>query len=256
MQIIHRGGRGRRPVGRIPTVAHAMTQRRRDVERLGRIREFVFGMQDGLLTTVGLVTGVSGATTSHYAVLAAGCAEAVAGMVAMAAGEYISSRSQAQVYQAEIEAERLEVRRDPEGEREEVRVLFQEEGLSAEDARRVADLIATSEESWLRTMTEKELGLATGDTAGALGGALIIGGAFLLGAVVPILPYVFAAGRAAVALSVVLTLLTLAAIGTGKARLARVNPLTSALEVVAIGSAAALIGYLFGILLPHIFRVS
>src|SRR5579885_3526450 len=129
MQIITRSSRHRRPRGRVPTVAHAMRQRRRDVERLGRVRELVFGAQDGLLTTLGLVTGVSGATTSHYAVLAAGCAEAVAGMVAMAAGEYISSRSQAQVYRAEIEAEREEVRRDPAGEREEIQVLFQEEGL-------------------------------------------------------------------------------------------------------------------------------
>ncbi len=232
-----------------------MSQRRRDVERLGRIREFVFGTQDGLLTTLGLVSGVSGATTSHYAVLAAGFAEAVAGMVAMAAGEYISSRSQAQVYQAEIEAERVEVHRDPEDEREEISVLFQEEGLSAENAATVADLIATSEESWLKTMTEKELGLTVADPGGVLTGAGIMGGAFLLGAAVPILPYIFATGTPALLISVALTLLMLAGMGVGKARLARVNPVTSALEVVVIGSVAAIASYLLGTLLPHIFRV-
>jgi VIT1/CCC1 family predicted Fe2+/Mn2+ transporter len=226
------------------------------VERLGRIREFVFGAQDGLLTTLGVVSGVSGATTSHYAVLAAGCASAVAGMVAMAAGEYISSRSQAQVYQAEIEAEREEVRRDPSGEREEIQVLFQEEGLSPENAHTVSQLITTSEDSWLKTMTEKELGLSAADTSQAIAGAGIIGAAFLLGAIVPIVPYVMLIGVSALLTSILLTLVALAVIGYGKGRLAKVNPVTSALEVVAIGSFAAVVGYLIGTLLPHIFRVS
>lgn len=231
-----------------------MSHRRAEVERLGRVREFVFGMQDGLLTTLGVVMGVSGATTSHNAVLVAGMAEAVAGMVAMAAGEYVSSRSQAQVYRAEIEAEREEVRKDPAGELEEIQVLFQEEGLSAERAQAVAALIATSEDSWLKTMTEKELGLTAADTSGALTGAGIMGGAFLLGAAVPILPYLFWTGLEAVLTSVALTLLVLCAIGAGKARLARVNPLTSALEVAAIGSAAALVGYFVGTLIPHVLH--
>jgi len=247
---------------RARAVARAMSHRREQVERLGRIRQFVFGAQDGLLSTLGVVTGVSGAvtgvsaTTSHFAVLVAGCAEAVAGMVAMAAGEYISSRSQAQVYQAEIESEREELHRDPEGEREEIQVLFRQEGLSPEDATVVARLVTTSEESWLKTMTEKELGLAATDASGAITGAFIIGAAFLLGAVVTILPYLFLSGAKAVLSSVAVTLLALAAIGAGKAKLAKIGPLRSAAEVVAIGSVAAVIGYLFGTLLPHIFHVT
>src|SRR6266567_4320035 len=256
MRIILRPGRLRGIDVRARAVARAMSHRREQVERLGRIRQFVFGAQDGLLSTLGVVTGVSGATTSHFAVLAAGCAEAVAGMVAMAAGEYISSRSQAQVYRAEIEMERQEVRKDPEGELEEIKVLFQQEGLSPEAAGQVARLISSSEESWLKTMSEKELGLADSDTAGAGIGAIIIGAAFLLGAAVTILPYLFLSGRPAVLSSVAVTLLALGAIGLGKAALARINPFWSVAEVMAIGSAAAVIGYLFGTLLPHIFRVT
>jgi vacuolar iron transporter family protein len=236
-------------------VARAMSHRREEVERLGKIRQFVFGTQDGLLTTLGVVTGVSGATASHFAVLAAGCSAAVAGMVAMATGEYISTRSQAQVYQAEIVSEREEVRKDPEGEREEIQVLFQQEGLSPQNAAVVANLIATSEESWLRTMTEKELGLAATDASGALSGALIIGGAFLIGAIVTILPYLFLSGAPAVLCSVAATLIVLAAIGAGKARLAKIGTAGSVAEVVLIGSLAAIIGYLFGTLLPHVFHV-
>lgn len=233
-----------------------MKSRREQVERLGRIRQVVFGTQDGLLTTLGLVTGVSGATTNHAAVLIAGLAEAVAGVVAMASGEFISSRSQVQVYQAEIEAERHEVERDPDEERQEVQVLFEQEGLSTEDAREVARLISKSPRSWLKTMTEKELGLASADKGGALIGAAIIGLAFLVGAAVPILPYVFLAVRSALPLSILLTLAVLCILGVEKGRLARVNPWTSAFEVVAIGSLAAVVGYLFGNLLPHMVHVS
>jgi VIT1/CCC1 family predicted Fe2+/Mn2+ transporter len=236
-------------------VARAMSHRRQEVERLGKIRQFVFGTQDGLLSTLGVVTAVSGATTSHFAVLVAGCSAAVAGMVAMAAGEYVSTRSQAQVYQAEIDAEREEVRRDPAGELEEIQVLFQQEGLSPADAAVVANLIAASEDSWLRTMTEKELGLTATDASGALSGALIIGGAFLLGAAVTILPYLFLSGTPAILSSVALTLIVLAAIGAGKARIAKIGLPGSIAEVVAIGSFAAIIGYLFGTLLPHVFHV-
>lgn len=256
MHIILRPVRHRGVDVRARAVARAMSHRREQVERLGRIRQFVFGAQDGLLSTLGVVTGVSGATTSHFAVLAAGFAEAVAGMVAMAAGEYISSRSQAQVYQAEIETEREELHKDPEGEREEIQVLFRQEGLTAEDAAVVARLVTTSEESWLKTMTEKELGLAAVDASAALPGALIIGAAFLLGAIVTMLPYLFLTGTVAVLTSVALTLLALAGIGAGKAKLAKIGWFRSSAEVVAIGSAAAIIGYLFGTLLPHIFRVA
>lgn len=232
-----------------------MRRRRMEVERLGRIRQVVFGTQDGLLTTLGVVTGVVGATTNHSAVLIAGLAEAVAGMVAMASGEYISSRSQAQVYRAEIEAERDEVEKDPDDERQEIQVLFEEEGLSPENAREVARLITTSQASWLKTMTEKELGLSAADESGVLAGAAIIGLSFLVGAAVPILPYIFLAVRVALPLSIILTLAVLGGLGIVKARLAKRNPGTSALEVVAIGSLAAVVGYLFGTLLPHILHV-
>jgi len=243
----------RHPTG--PAIATAMRSRRDQVARLGRIREFVFGTQDGLLTTLGVVTGVTGATTSHTTVLIAGLAAALAGMVAMASGHFVSSRSQAQVYRAEIEAERAEVEKDPEGEREEVQVLFEEEGLAKEHAQEIARLITSSQDSWLKTMTEKELGLTAADGAGNLAGAAIIGLSFLAGAAVPILPYVLFAVRTALLASVLLTLAALAALGLIKARLARLNPLTSALEVVLIGSLAALAGYLFGTLIPHLLRV-
>jgi predicted membrane protein (TIGR00267 family) len=176
-------------------------------------------------------------------------------MVAMASGEFISARSQAQVYRAEIESERSEVQKDPAGEREEVRALFQEEGLSADAAAEVARLIATSQHSWLKTMTEKELGLSSADGTGVIAGSLVMGLAFLIGAAVPILPYAVLAGHAALFVSIGLTLAALCALGLGKARLAKINVWTSALEVVAVGSLAALIGYLLGSLLPHLLHV-
>lgn len=237
-------------------IMHAMRIRRAEVERLGRIREFIFGTQDGLLSTLGVVTGVTGATSHNYTILVAGLAEAVAGMVAMAAGEFISSRSQAQVYGSEIDSERIEVERFPDEERREVRALFQAEGLSPQDAETVARLISKSEESWLKTMVEKELGLTHTVQEGALTGAIVMGVTFMLGSLVPIAPYLFFPARPALIVSIGLTLAVLFAIGFGKARLAHLNPLVSAFEVLAVGSAAAVIGYLFGTLLPHILHAT
>ena len=251
--VTHSRGQ-RQPDAGTHGVMHAMSNRRSEVERLGHIRELIFGIQDGLLTTIGVVTGVSGATAHSYTILVAGLAEAAAGMVAMGAGEFISARSQAQVYEAEIDAERREVEHNPLEEQREVRALFQAEGLSEHAADTVAHLISTSRDSWLKTMVEKELGIASADTSGALKGAVVMGITFLAGAAVPILPYVFLPVRAALGLSVVLTLVVLAAMGAGKARIARVSPLKSALETVAIGSFAATFGYLVGTLLPHILH--
>lgn len=254
MHRVIRGHRQRRPDAGTRQVMRAMIGRRSEVERLGRVRQLIFGIQDGLLTTLGLVAGVSGATADNRTILVAGLAEAAAGMVAMGAGEFISARSQAQVYGAQIDAERREVERDPEDEEREVRALFQAEGLSPQAAEAVARLIATSRESWLKTMVEKELGIAAVDNGGALIGAIVMGVTFLAGAAVPILPYVYIPAHRALFLSAALTLMVLAVMGFGKARLAKLNPWSSALETVAIGSFAATFGYLIGTLLPHILH--
>jgi len=233
------------------------------VARRDRVREVIFGTQDGLLTTLGLVTAVGGASADRYTVLVAGMAGGLAGMIAMGAGAYISSKSQSEVHGAEIERERRELLRAPERELEELVQLFEHEGLPEADARVVAEKIAQRPAAMLAVMTEKELGLQV-ERSEPLNEGAVMGLAFLIGAVVPILPYVFASSARggatflglalspALLWSVSATVATLFLVGAGKSRLAHRSMLRGALEVMVVGMAAAAVGFLLGTLLPHV----
>lgn len=227
-----------------------LSQERRRVDLLSEIREVIFGMQDGLLTSVGVVSAIGSAVDNAWFVLVAGFATAFAGTISMAAGEFISSKSQREVYEAEIERERVEVRERPDEAHEEIKELFRREGLTAEDAHVVARKLATSEEAWLRTMVEKELGLQVDEHGSPLRGALFMAVSYLLGALVPILPYLALAQSPALLVSLALAGAVLFAIGAGKALIARRNPLASGLEVVALGAFSGGAGYFLGSVFP------
>src|SRR5262245_24792969 len=111
------------------------------IEQLGRIRQLVFGSLDGLLVPLGVVSAVAGGTGSTQAVIVAGVAEAFAGALSMGAGEFISGRSEAQVQKTEVEKELREIRENPAFELREMAHLFRHEGVSAEDATTMANLL-------------------------------------------------------------------------------------------------------------------
>lgn len=233
-------------------ITRHMSDERRRVDLLSEIREVIFGMQDGLITSVGVVSAIGSAVDNNWFVLVAGFATAFAGTISMAAGEYISSKSQREVYEAEIQRERDEVRERPDEAQAEIRELFQQEGLSAEDAHVVAHKLATSEESWLRTMVQKELGLQVDDHGSPLRGSLFMGVSYFVGALIPVLPYVLLAQNPALIVSLMATGLVLFAIGAGKALLAQRSPLSGGLEVLAIGAFSGGAGYLLGTIFPQL----
>src|SRR5581483_7142636 len=225
---------------------------RQRIANLSQVREVVFGIQDGLLTTLGVVTSVAGATSDNTTVLVAGFAEAVAGALAMAAGEFQASRAQQELHSAEIAKERQELVEKPQEEHHELRAIFQREGLSRDSAEAVTELLSEHPELLFRTHVEKELGLRVEEFQSPLRNALVMGGSFVLSALVPILPYFFLGPTRALILSVGLTILALCGIGLGKATVAHRNYLRSGLEVVAIGLAAAAATYGLGTLIPRL----
>jgi VIT1/CCC1 family predicted Fe2+/Mn2+ transporter len=232
------------------------------VARRSRVREVIFGAQDGLLTTLGLVSGVGGATTDRGTILVAGFAGAFAGMIAMGAGAYISSKSQLEVATAEVDVEAEQLRRYPARELEELVQLFEDEGLPEQDARLVAEKIAQRPQAMLNAMTQKELGLALESNQPLKEGA-VMALAFLAGATVPILPYLLVSTARvarpvgfdlspALLWSVSATVIALFAMGAGKSLVAKTSALRGGLEVVAIGVLGAIAGYLLGTLLPRL----
>lgn len=231
-------------------------QERRTAELLSEVREAVFGAQDGLISTLAVVSTVGGATADPFAVLIAGLASALAGIFSMSAGEYMSSKSQREIFEAQIAAERVEVEERPAEALAEVTFLFEEEGLSREAASRVARELATGRRVLLKTMVEKELGLIDGKDENPLRGALVMGGSFGLSSLVPILPYLVLPVGTALYVSVVLTGLALFGMGVLKSRWTRRWWLRSGAEIVGLGTFAGVAGYFFGTALPALLGVA
>lgn len=229
---------------------------RKESNLLGEIREALFGMQDGLVSTLAVVSTVGGATGDRYPIVVAGIASALAGIFSMAAGEYLSSKSQREIYLAQIDAERDEVRERPDEAQAEVAFLLESEGLPADAARRVAAELASEPKVLLKTMVEKELGVVVEEGHGPLQGALIMGASFGLAALVPIIPYLMLPAGTAVWASLILSGLVVFGIGVVKARWTKRNPLGSGLEVVALAAFGGIAGYFFGSLLPGLLGVA
>lgn len=174
----------------------------------------------------------------------------------MAAGEYMSSRSQREIFDAQIIDEREEVADRPGEAQAEVAYMFAEEGLPRDDASKIAEILARHPDVLLKTMIEKELGLTEEAEGSPLQGALIMGAAFGIGAAVPIIPYVFLPVATAVPVSIVATGAVLFAIGVAKSRWTQRNPIASGLEILLLAAFAGIAGYFFGNVLPGILDVA
>jgi VIT1/CCC1 family predicted Fe2+/Mn2+ transporter len=227
-----------------------VASKKESIERKGRVREVVFGVQDGLLSTLGFVAGLHGATADTHIVLLAGLVEMVSGAMSMAAGAYLSSQAEVEVYEREIADERRRFEEEPYLASEELLVALTDEGLSREQAYRVVSLIQADKKSLLKTFQEKVLGLGHVDPDRPLTSALVIGVWFVLGSAVPLAPYFFLPHYAALSVAVVLSTLGLFGIGAAKAALTGASWWRSGLEFLGIAAGAAGLGYLFGLLLP------
>jgi VIT1/CCC1 family predicted Fe2+/Mn2+ transporter len=228
-----------------------LAEERRRASLLGEIREAIFGAQDGLVSTLAAVAIVAGASTDTFHVLVAGIAVGLGGVFSMAAGEFMSSKSQREIFEAQIVGEREEVAERPGEALAEMAYMLEEDGLPQTEASSVAGVIAQHPEVLLKTMVEKELGLAGEHAEGTpLQGALIMGGAFGLGAIVPILPYLLLPRSVAIWGALLATGAVLFGIGVVKSRWTRRSWLRSGLEILLLGAFAGIAGFFFGNLLP------
>ncbi len=229
------------------------------VAKLGRIRQFVFGSLDGLLVPLGVVSGVAGGTGNIKAVIVAGLAEAFAGALSMGAGEFLAGRAEAQVHQADVKNELAEIVDNPGYELQELIVLLQNEGVQPEDARIIAHRLHANPSAFAKTMVEKELGIDVEPDTVRVADALTMGFSYMVASIVPLVAYffvpLFLSLQAAFFTSLGLTFLFLAAIGYVRGKLAKLNLLKSALEVVVVGTVSGLGGYLLGTYLPALLGI-
>jgi vacuolar iron transporter family protein len=222
------------------------------IQRLSRIRQFVFGSLDGLLVPLGVISGVAGGTGDSKAVIVAGLAEAFAGALSMGAGEFIAGRSEAQVHQSEVEKELQEMSRAPGFELREMALLLEHEGVAAGDAAMLAQTLSKYPRSYAKTMVEKELGIELEPQTVKTAEGLTIGISYIVGSLFPLVAYFFMPVASAFFASLALTFVALLVVGVIKGKLTSLSPVRSIGEIVLVGGLSAGGGYLLGSVVPRL----
>jgi VIT1/CCC1 family predicted Fe2+/Mn2+ transporter len=217
------------------------------------VRDVVIGMSDGLTVPFALAAGLAGAVQNHLLIVIGGLAEMAAGSIAMGMGGYLAAKSDADSYRAEVKREEREVEQVPDVEREEVRHIFAGYGLQGQPLEAAVAAIAANKDAWVRFMMREELGLEEPNPQRALQSSLTIGGSYIAGGVVPLLPYFWPISvTVSLIASAVVTVLALAIFGWVKGRFTGVAPGRSALQTVLVGGVAAGAAYVIARLISGI----
>ncbi|MFR9791737.1 VIT1/CCC1 transporter family protein [Streptomyces sp. MB22_4] len=225
--------------------AHRDNHTHRDVNG-GWLRPAVFGAMDGLVSNLALMTGVAGGSVSPQTIVITGLAGLAAGAFSMAAGEYTSVASQRDLVEAELDVERRELRKHPQDEEDELAALYVARGVSPELAREVARQLSKDPEQALEIHAREELGIDPGELPSPLVAAVSSFGAFALGALLPVLPYLL--GATVLWPALVLALIGLFGCGAVVAKVTARTWWFSGLRQLALGGAAAGVTYALGAL--------
>ena len=216
------------------------------------VTDIVIGMSDGLTVPFALAAGLSGAVHDPHVIVIAGLAEVVAGSIAMGLGGYLAGKTEVDHYNSEHRREEWEVDNLPEKEKEEVREIFAEMGMSEATQRLIVDEMAKDKAKWIDFMMRYELGLEKPDPRRATKSALNIGLSYVVGGLVPLSPYFFVTTPVdGLKFSCAITVLCLFVFGFFKARITGQNPLGGAIRVTLIGSVAAAAAFFIAQLFSH-----
>ena len=231
------------------------TAQRRELEKQRSVREVVFGMQDGILTTLGIVTGVGVAQGDRATVIITGVLALLAGSLSMGVGEYLGGKSEREVVQATIDMEKREMEANPQDEFTEQVAYYKLKGFSADEAHMIVSRLAENPEIYLYEMMRDEFGIDPRVAeASSLRPAFSMAGSYAIGSLVPIVPYFFPTTHlAAVGIGLALAVTGLFLIGFFAGRMCGRNPFLKGLEIVALGSAVFVISYLAGQFIPPLF---
>ncbi|UPT89216.1 VIT1/CCC1 transporter family protein [Bradyrhizobium barranii subsp. apii] len=214
------------------------------------VRDVVIGMADGLTVPFALAAGLSAAVANTDVIVTAGLAEVVAGAIAMGLGGYLAARTDAEHYAAEEQREHHEIDHLHEREVEEVEQIFREYGLEGDALKSVVGAIASNRQRWVDFMMRFELGLERPDPKRAPISAATIGGSYVIGGLIPLVPYMFTQNiGTALQISVAATGLALICFGAVKGHFTGVNKIKSALQTLLVGGLAAGAAYW----LAHLF---
>ena len=204
------------------------------------VRDVVIGMADGLTVPFALAAGLSGAVSNAGIVVTAGLAEIAAGSIAMGLGGYLAAKSDADHYAAEERRENEEIHEIPKEEMKEVADIFRDYGVGEEHVTALVEAMTKRPKQWVDFMMRFELGLEKPEPKRARISAAVIAGAYIVGGLIPLGPYMFFHdAHTALIVSVCVTMLALIVFGLVKGRYTGARPLKSALQTTITGGLAA-----------------
>ena len=215
----------------------------------GGLRAAVFGINDGLLSNFSLVMGFAGAEAKPEYIILAGIAGLLAGSFSMAAGEYVSVRAQREVFEQQIAIEKEELEMSPREEEEELSLIYQAKGIPEHEASRLANRIIQNPKTAIDTLAREELGLDPAGLGSPWTAAMSSFVAFVLGAFVPVAPYLLTSGTKAWIASASLSFCALFSVGAVLSIFTARGPLPSGARMLAIGLSVSAITYSVGWLL-------
>jgi VIT1/CCC1 family predicted Fe2+/Mn2+ transporter len=215
----------------------------------GWISGAIYGANDGLAAVFGIVAGVSGATGGSTFVLTAGASGALASALSMATGAFLAERSEAEVMAANVEREREEIAEHPEEEKEELSLFYQLKGIDAATADQIAEQLSQHPDAMLRALTQEEFGGVEqrGDPKEA---ALAAGISTGIGAIIPVIPFIFTTGSTAIVIAAVISLVAHFLVGAAKSLVTLRTWWSAGLEMTLAGVIVGGATYLVGLALP------
>jgi VIT1/CCC1 family predicted Fe2+/Mn2+ transporter len=226
-----------------------LERRHRGLAGGGNLRAAVFGVNDGLVSNASLILGVAGAGPEPGVIVLSGVAGLLAGAFSMAAGEYISVRSQREMFEYQIGLEREELSQYPEEEAEELSLIYQARGLPESESQQLAKSMIADPERGLDALAREELGLNPDELGSPWGAAIFSFVSFGIGALIPLLPFLVVPGADALAATAVLTALALFGVGATLSLFTGRQAWLGGMRMLAIGAAAGAATYGIGTLL-------
>lgn len=210
------------------------------------IRELVFGVEDSLVSTLGVVIGVAAGTEDTRVVILSGVVLIVVEALSMGAGSFLSSKSHRELLETMIEEEKEEIELHPEDETGELRTMYKARGFSDEEIAILVQRITADKKLWLEEMISKELMIGAGELETPPKNAVVMLVSYLAAGIIPVAPYFLLPVRSATGVAFAVTAVALFGLGYWKGALTRRDGVRSGLEMLVISAAAALIGYAVG----------
>lgn len=220
--------------------------RHKGLNTAGNLRAAVFGVNDGLVSNMSLLLGLVGGGAESHTIILSGVAGLLAGACSMAAGEYVSMRSQREFFEFQIALEKEELDLYPEEEAAELAYIYHARGLPKKEARELADHMIANPERALDTLAKEELGLNPQDLGSPMGAACSSFISFAFGALIPLLPFLHHLGQSTVVISILLTAVTLFLIGATLSLFTNLSAFMGGLRMLSIGALAGGLTYAIG----------